>query len=100
MAENEGLLFYHRHKLQVKEYRIQRRKSLPASAHSWARWPKVKVLVAALENPTTPEVNHCSASERLKQRHVKDEVKDEQSESSEEDEISPDPPKIHLERFG
>ncbi|GFS53886.1 hypothetical protein TNIN_370901 [Trichonephila inaurata madagascariensis] len=90
MAENE--LFYHRHKLQIKEYRIQRRKSLPASAHSWARWPKVKVLVAALENPATPEVNHCSASERLKERHLKD---DQQSDSSEED---PDPPKICLER--
>ncbi|XP_054709591.1 cAMP-specific 3',5'-cyclic phosphodiesterase 4C-like [Uloborus diversus] len=31
----------------------------------WARWPKVKVLVAALEKPATtpPEINHCSSPE-------------------------------------
>ncbi|XP_035213770.1 cAMP-specific 3',5'-cyclic phosphodiesterase, isoforms N/G-like, partial [Stegodyphus dumicola] len=31
----------------------------------WARWPKVKVLVAALEKPVMPEINinHCSSSE-------------------------------------
>ncbi|GFT85040.1 hypothetical protein NPIL_198471 [Nephila pilipes] len=70
-----------------------------------ARWPKVKVLVAALENPaTTPEVNHCPASERLKEnsRPSKDEVKetssDQPSDSSEEDDTYPDPPKIRLER--
>ncbi|GFY14222.1 uncharacterized protein TNCV_3614111 [Trichonephila clavipes] len=62
-----------------------------------ARWPKVKVLVAALENPATPDVNHCSASERLKERHLKDQVQD---HSSEEEDTYPDPPKIRLERRG
>ncbi|GBL83694.1 hypothetical protein AVEN_132619-1 [Araneus ventricosus] len=69
-----------------------------------ARWPKVKVLVAALEKPASaPEINHCSSSERLKEnsRPLKEDVKessDQQSDSSEEDDTYPDTPQIHLER--
>ncbi|GIY97143.1 hypothetical protein CEXT_397701 [Caerostris extrusa] len=64
----EGCGFSQKEKIETNIENPQRNKHL---CSNWARWPKVKVLVAALEKPEeASKVNHCSSSERLKENSL------------------------------